>query len=222
MAHAQPRRGLDEILAAVIELLGAEKGNIQLLDPRGPADCRGAARLRASSWNCFAKSPPPMISCAPRHCARGSASSLKMSRPTTPYAPLRAVARAAGYRSLVCHSAGERRRRTARRCFDSLSIDPSSLRAGDAAAWICICVKRAISSSAASSSKYLQRSEEALRDADRRKDEFLALLAHELRNPLAPIRYALAANRKAGRTPEQRSGRRGHRAAGRAHESPAG
>ncbi|HEX6398833.1 MAG TPA: PAS domain-containing sensor histidine kinase, partial [Steroidobacteraceae bacterium] len=32
--------------------------------------------------------------------------------------------------------------------------------------------------------------ESALRDADRRKDEFLAMLAHELRNPLAPIRNA--------------------------------
>ena len=30
-------------------------------------------------------------------------------------------------------------------------------------------------------------SQEALREADRRKDEFLAMLAHELRNPLAPI-----------------------------------
>ena len=32
---------------------------------------------------------------------------------------------------------------------------------------------------------------DALRDADRRKDEFLAMLSHELRNPLAPIRNAL-------------------------------
>jgi PAS domain S-box-containing protein len=32
---------------------------------------------------------------------------------------------------------------------------------------------------------------EALRNADRRKDEFLATLAHELRNPLAPIRNSL-------------------------------
>jgi PAS domain S-box-containing protein len=35
--------------------------------------------------------------------------------------------------------------------------------------------------------------EETLREADRRKDEFLATLAHELRNPLAPIRYGVAA-----------------------------
>src|SRR5207344_2034503 len=34
-------------------------------------------------------------------------------------------------------------------------------------------------------------SEEALRQADREKDDFLALLAHELRNPLAPIRTAV-------------------------------
>ncbi len=32
---------------------------------------------------------------------------------------------------------------------------------------------------------------EALQEADRRKDEFLAMLAHELRNPLAPIRNAV-------------------------------
>ena len=36
----------------------------------------------------------------------------------------------------------------------------------------------------------LRDSEERLRQADRRKDEFLAMLAHELRNPLAPISAA--------------------------------
>ena len=35
------------------------------------------------------------------------------------------------------------------------------------------------------------RYEQALQDVDRRKDEFLATLAHELRNPLAPIRNAV-------------------------------
>lgn len=37
----------------------------------------------------------------------------------------------------------------------------------------------------------LQTAENALRQTDRRKDEFLAMLAHELRNPLAPIRTAV-------------------------------
>ena len=37
----------------------------------------------------------------------------------------------------------------------------------------------------------LADSEAALKEADRRKDEFLAMLAHELRNPLAPIMNAV-------------------------------
>ena len=40
--------------------------------------------------------------------------------------------------------------------------------------------------------------EDVLREADRRKDEFLATLSHELRNPLAPIRNALELLRRAG------------------------
>jgi signal transduction histidine kinase len=45
----------------------------------------------------------------------------------------------------------------------------------------------------------LKRQAEALKEADRRKDEFLATLAHELRNPLAPLRHGLDLLR---RTPE--------------------
>ena len=60
-----------------------------------------------------------------------------------------------------------------------------------------------------SSNQSLQRemlerieAEEALKVADRRKDEFLATLAHELRNPLAPIRNALYIMQTARNDPE--------------------
>ena len=44
------------------------------------------------------------------------------------------------------------------------------------------------------------RAEEQLREASARKDEFLAMLAHELRNPLAPIRTGLELIRRGGDT----------------------
>ena len=47
----------------------------------------------------------------------------------------------------------------------------------------------------------LRASRAELTEADRRKDEFLAMLAHELRNPLAPIRMGLELIRLAGDTP---------------------
>ena len=42
---------------------------------------------------------------------------------------------------------------------------------------------------------------ERLREQDQRKDEFLATLAHELRNPLAPIRTGMQLIRRAGDNP---------------------
>jgi len=88
-----------------------------------------------------------------------------------------------------------------RRIAISLTVSP--VRAADGTVIAASKVARDVSERKLAEQR-LQQSEEALRLADRRKDEFLALLAHELRNPLAPIRYALAANRKPGRTPEQR------------------
>ena len=54
-----------------------------------------------------------------------------------------------------------------------------------------------------------KRAEEELRAAARRKDEFLAMLAHELRNPLAPVRNGLQVMRLAGRRPGGVRRRRG-------------
>jgi signal transduction histidine kinase/ActR/RegA family two-component response regulator len=51
----------------------------------------------------------------------------------------------------------------------------------------------------------LEATTAALQEADRRKDEFLAMLAHELRNPLAPIRTAVQLLRMKELKSEQRS-----------------
>lgn len=54
----------------------------------------------------------------------------------------------------------------------------------------------------------LKNAEESLKNADRRKDEFLAMLAHELRNPLAPIVNAMQIFRHV-KTPDPRLERAG-------------
>jgi PAS domain S-box-containing protein len=52
--------------------------------------------------------------------------------------------------------------------------------------------------------QHRERAEAALRETDRRKDEFLATLAHELRNPLAPIRQAALISRSKSASEEQK------------------
>ena len=51
----------------------------------------------------------------------------------------------------------------------------------------------------------LSRAVDAMRDTDRRKDEFLAVLAHELRNPLAPVSYAVELLQAGGLDEERRA-----------------
>ena len=72
----------------------------------------------------------------------------------------------------------------------------------------CVLVFRDVSSRRLDEQRLLNQSERLrklaadLSDADRRKDEFLATLAHELRNPLAPIRNGLAVLRLSGDSAE--------------------
>ncbi|HET8695920.1 MAG TPA: ATP-binding protein [Gammaproteobacteria bacterium] len=75
-----------------------------------------------------------------------------------------------------------------------VSIDVSSLSMGRGAPLATMGICQDITSR--------KQTEDALREADRRKDEFLATLAHELRNPLSPIVNGLELLTAVGRDPE--------------------
>jgi PAS domain S-box-containing protein len=196
--------GLDEILAAVIDLLGAEKGNIQLLDAEGSKLSIVAQRGFGPDYLEFFREVSATDDSAYSRALRSGQRILIEDVETDgSCAPFRALARTAGYCSMISTPlmsadgaplgmVSSHFRLIHRPSQQELRRLDLYLR--QASDFIQRCKLE----------QELQRSEEALRDADRRKDEFLALLAHELRNPLAPIRYALAANRKSGRTPEQR------------------
>jgi len=65
--------------------------------------------------------------------------------------------------------------------FVQNDVEPLYDRHGEVRGCVSVCVDMTARKDA----------EDVLREADRRKDEFLATLSHELRNPLAPIRNAL-------------------------------
>jgi PAS domain S-box-containing protein len=67
-------------------------------------------------------------------------------------------------------------------------VEPLYDRHGDVCGCVSVCVDIT----------ERKRAADVLRELDRRKDEFLATLSHELRNPLAPIRNAVELMRRAG------------------------
>jgi two-component system CheB/CheR fusion protein len=83
-------------------------------------------------------------------------------------------------RGRMWHAASQRYRYFAARAIPLLNED------GSVREWVGCCTD----------TDEVVRSAEALKEADRRKDEFLATLAHELRNPLAPIRNSIEILRK--------------------------
>jgi PAS domain S-box-containing protein len=195
--------GLNQILAGVIELLGAEKGTVQMLDANGSTLSIVAQCGFGQDFLEFFREVSVDDDCGCGRALRCKQQIVIEDVETDgPFEPYRAVARASGFRSVVSSPlvGDDGTPLGIVSCNFRLIHRPTEqelrrleLYLRQASDFIQRCKLE----------QELQKSEESLRDADRRKDEFLALLAHELRNPLAPIRYTLAASKKAGRTPEQ-------------------
>jgi PAS domain S-box-containing protein len=195
--------GLDAMLDAVIELLGADKGNLQLLNPDGILTIETQRGFDQEFLRYFREVDAGDDSACGRALKTGQQVVIEDVETDESYAAMRPIARAAGYRAVIstplisgdgtAQGMVSTHFRSAHRPTE-YELSRLALYVRHASDFIHRCKIEQI----------LRENEQALREADRRKDEFLALLAHELRNPLAPIRYALAANRKADRTPEQR------------------
>jgi PAS domain S-box-containing protein len=196
--------GLEVILKTVVDLLGADQGHMQLLDDGGSVLHIAAQRGFGPEFLQAFRAVTPENNSAPGRALRLRARVVIEDIETDPaYESLRPVARAADYRAVV----------------STPLIGPDAILVGMLSTYFkhvhrpseqelrivdlfvrhaCDFIRRCTMEQA------LRLREESLREGDRRKDEFLALLAHELRNPLAPVRYALAAMRKPGLTNEQR------------------
>lgn len=184
MESSQIEQPLENILDAIIKLIDADCGSIQLYDETNQV-------LRLIAHRGFEKSSVAHYSTV--NVSFGDAYGVDLAKcervafddieKQPAFAPNLNEARAAGYRAIVsaplCSIAGKLVGLLAVHFREPHHFTEDELRLVD------ICARRAAD---AISVHLLQQQ---LKDADRRKDEFLAMLAHELRNPLTPIQNAL-------------------------------
>jgi PAS domain S-box-containing protein len=196
--------GLEELLSAVVDLMGAQKGNIQLLDETTTVLRIVAQREFGEDFlEFFGEVTAADASACGRALKTGERIIVEDIEADEEYRGLREIARAAGFRAVVSTPLigpdGTPFGMLSTH-FEAVHLPSAQqLRLLDLfVRHACDFIRRCNIEQA------LRLREESLRDGDRRKDEFLALLAHELRNPLAPVRYALATIRKPGLTLEQR------------------
>jgi PAS domain S-box-containing protein len=198
--------GLDEILRTARALTGAGKGNVQLLNAqRNILSIVTADGFGPAFMGVFEHIPADdrRPACG-RALAAGRPIVIEDVMADPEYAPFRETAQAAGYRAVIAVPLFAADGAT----LGALSVHfPSPHRPTEAE-------MRRLALYCRQASDFIQRirlehalrgREDALKEADRRKNEFLAMLAHELRNPLAPIRYAVGALRMPGTSAEQRA-----------------
>jgi PAS domain S-box-containing protein len=198
------QEGLEEILTAVIGLMGADKGNVQLLSDGERRVLTIAAHqgFEQDFLDFFREVSATDDSACGRTLASGERVIIEDIEADPPYAPLRPIARAAGYRAVIS---------TPLLSFDGRPLGTISTHfravhrpSEEELHRLDLYLRQAADFIQRSRMEQaLRRSEQALLEADRRKDEFLALIAHELRNPLAPILYSLAALNRTDRGARQ-------------------
>jgi PAS domain S-box-containing protein len=186
--------GLHEMLTATIDLLGADMGNIQLLEG-GILRIAVQHGFKPDFLEFFREVTTADDSACGRALRAGARTLVEDIETDTLYEPLRRIARAAGYRGVqstpLMGRDGKPLGMISTHFRSPHRPDEQDLRRLDlyvrqAADFIERC----------NAEQVLRQYAQDLAEADRRKDEFLAMLAHELRNPLAPIRNAATVLRR--------------------------
>jgi|SRR5579871_3010857 len=178
--------GLNEMLGAVLDLLGADKGNVRLLNADGKLNLVAQQGFNSEVLEYSEEVTDQGNSACARALRSGERVIIEDVENDPLYEPLRAQGRAAGYRALISIPllAGEdapqgvlsMHFRDVHRPTER-QLRRLDLYVRQASDFINRCrIEQA-----------LRETERALRESDQLKNEFLALLGHELRNPLAPI-----------------------------------
>ena len=198
-------RGLEEVLGTVRSLTGADKGNVQLVN----ADGKTLTIVAQEGFDAAFVATFDQLPIDDRRAACGRALSLGRTVVIEDvlldeaYEAFQDVARHSNYRSVISvplfAADGSR--------LGAISVhfsEPHRPSEAEMRRLQLYCRQASDFIQRIRLEQTLRQSQEALQEADRRKNEFIALLAHELRNPLAPIRYALATIARPDLTGEQK------------------